>query len=47
MAYVDLDDGPRVLATVAGSDGRLGVGRRVRLVGVNDYGDILVEPEPR
>ena len=47
LAYVDLDDGPRVLA--ASLDGRDGttvavpVGARVRLVGVGDAGDPVVE----
>jgi uncharacterized protein len=37
LAYVDLDDGPRVLAHVA--DGRIEVGARVRLAGVTEHGD--------
>lgn len=50
LAYVDLDDGPRVLAaTAAGPDGAtvaVPVGARVRLVGVGGAGDPLVESEP-
>ncbi len=37
LAYVDLDDGPRVLAHVAG--GRIEVGARVRLDGTTPHGD--------
>lgn len=47
LAYVDLDDGPRVLAaTAVGPDGAtvaVPVGARVRLVGVGEAGDPVVE----
>lgn len=47
LAYVDLDDGPRVLAaSTAGTDGTTAavpVGTRVRLVGVGQAGDPVVE----
>jgi uncharacterized OB-fold protein len=46
LAYVDLDDGPRVLAHVArrnGSDGRVPVGTRVALTESTDQGDVQVE----
>lgn len=50
LAYVDLDDGPRVLAaTPSGPDGgttSIPVGTRVRLVGVGQAGDPLVEVLP-
>lgn len=55
LAYVDLDDGPRILAHVAGGDG-LAVGDRVLLSGTTDEGDPQVvlgkptrpaEPAPR
>jgi uncharacterized OB-fold protein len=36
LAYVDLDDGPRVLAHV---DAPVGVGARVRLAGKTEHGD--------
>ncbi|WP_396020825.1 OB-fold domain-containing protein [Arthrobacter sp. ISL-28] len=42
LAYVDLDEGPRILAHVAGSTGRLDVGRRVELVGESAEGDVVV-----
>jgi uncharacterized OB-fold protein len=41
LAYVDLDDGPRVLAHVSG--GPLPVAARVRLAGTTAFGDPLVE----
>lgn len=46
LAYVDLDDGPRVLAHVAGQgDGpRLVAGTRVRAVAVGELGDLVVVP---
>ena len=45
LAYVDFDDGPRVLAHVDGAhDGPLLPGTRVRLLGRNDRGDPLVAP---
>lgn len=41
VAYVDLDNGPRILAHVAG--GNVDVGARVRLVGPTPGGDPRVE----
>ena len=46
LAYVDLDDGPRVLAHVAGTTERLAPGTRVRVRGTTDDGDVLVEAVP-
>lgn len=44
LAYVDLDDGPRVLAHVADSDaGPPPPGADARIVGVTRHGDPLVE----
>lgn len=43
LAYVDVDDGPRVLAHAPG-DVPLEVGSRVRLAGLTAEGDIRVEP---
>jgi uncharacterized OB-fold protein len=43
MAYVDLDDGPRVLAHVAGPAERVAVGARVRLLPPGEQGDVMVE----
>lgn len=43
LAYVDLDDGPRVLVRVAGDPGRVAVGGRVRLREPTDAGDPAVE----
>jgi uncharacterized OB-fold protein len=43
MAYVDLDDGPRVLAHVAGPPQRLSVGARVTLTSPGPHGDVMVE----
>lgn len=42
MAYVDLDDGPRILAHVDQSEHVLPPGRRVRLAGTSDLGDPVV-----
>jgi len=42
LAYVDLDDGPRVLAHVSAPDGRLAVGQAVRLMEATASGDIQV-----
>lgn len=45
MAYVDLDDGPRVLAHVAMAQGeaqRIPVGTRVELTASTDQGDVQV-----
>lgn len=48
LAYVDLDDGPRVLAHVGGSsERRLSAGTRVRGIGLGPQGDLLVEAEVR
>lgn len=50
LAYVDLDDGPRLLAgtpPAAGSEPAVvPVGSRVRLVGVNEAGDPVVVVQP-
>lgn len=43
LAYVDLDDGPRILAHVEG--GRPAVGSRVRVAGTTAEGDPLVSLE--
>lgn len=45
LAYVDLDDGPRVLVHLRGRahDERLPVGRRVRGVGLTASGDLMFE----
>jgi hypothetical protein len=45
LAYVDLDAGPRVLATVAGAPDRLTAGERVHLIGATPHGDLLVEAD--
>ncbi|MCQ3810308.1 MAG: OB-fold domain-containing protein [Acidimicrobiia bacterium] len=42
LAYVDVDDGPRILAHVAGTDEVLVPGRRVALSGWNENGDPVV-----
>lgn len=42
LVYVDLDDGPRVLAHT-GSGDAVRIGSRVRLRGADDAGDLLVE----
>jgi uncharacterized OB-fold protein len=45
IAYVDLDEGPRVLAHVAsGAVEALLIGARVELDGMNERGDVLVRP---
>jgi uncharacterized OB-fold protein len=45
LAYVDLDDGPRILAHVRGHDeAALTPNDRVAIVGTSDEGDPLVEP---
>ena len=46
MAYVDLDDGPRVLAHVAGEPVRLAVGTRVALTAPEPQGDVMVMELP-
>lgn len=43
VAYVDLDDGPRVLAHLAAGPRRAAAGTRVELVGSTDEGDPLAE----
>lgn len=43
LAYIDLDNGPRILAHVTDREQRLTVGQRVALAGTNDHGDVLVE----
>jgi uncharacterized OB-fold protein len=43
IAYVDLDDGPRVLAHL-GPAAVLPPGTRIRVRGGTESGDILVEP---
>lgn len=44
LAYVDLEDGPRVLAHVVGEpDEPAPIGGRVRLSGASDEGDLQVE----
>ena len=45
LAYIDLDDGPRILAHVEGTDNALVPGVRVRVVGVTAQGDPLVAPD--
>ncbi len=42
LAYVDLDDGPRILAHVNGPDEVLVPGSRVALSGWNEQGDPVV-----
>jgi uncharacterized OB-fold protein len=44
LAYVDLDDGPRVLTHVEGTDRAPAPGSRVRLVGRTEHGDPLATP---
>lgn len=43
LAYVDLDDGPRVLAHVPGAETSPVVGGRARLVAPTEVGDLAVE----
>ena len=45
LAYVDIDDGPRILAHVTTTDAALRPQSRVRLVGTTAQGDPLVQPE--
>lgn len=42
LAYVDVNDGPRVLAHVAGAHERLRVGTTVHFCGTSEDGDVLV-----
>jgi uncharacterized OB-fold protein len=44
LAYVDLDDGPRVLAHLDGEPRRLPAGARVGLSGLSVDGDLVFEP---
>lgn len=46
LAYVDLDQGPRVLAHLEAPD-LLAVGSRVRIVGGDEGGDLIVAAEER
>ena len=46
LAYVDLDDGPRVLAHLAPDVTLPQVGDAVRLTGTTDAGDLLASPVP-
>lgn len=43
MAYVDVDDGPRILAHVDGPAERIAVGTRVTLTIGDAEGDLTVE----
>jgi uncharacterized protein len=43
LAYVDLAEGPRVLAHVAGVDEPVPVGTSVQLSAPNEHGDVVVE----
>jgi uncharacterized OB-fold protein len=44
VAYIDLDDGPRILAHVSGASGdRIAPGCAVRVVGTTEHGDVRVE----
>ena len=43
LAYVDIDDGPRVLAHIIGASVRLPVGTRVSLTDRNEDGDLTME----
>lgn len=44
LAYVDLDNGPRILAHTISTARPLAVGTRVRLVGTTGQSDMRVEP---
>ena len=44
LAYVDLDDGPRVLAHLA-APAMLKAGTRVRITGADEGGDLIVSTE--
>lgn len=46
LAYVDLDDGPRFLAHIAGATAPVRVGTRVTVTGTDDRGDVHVQPAP-
>ena len=43
LAYVDFDDGPRVLAHVHGRTERIAVGERVQLAASTAAGDVAVQ----
>ena len=43
LAYVDVDNGPRILAHVDGPDETLAPGSRVVLAGWNEHGDPVVK----
>lgn len=43
LAYVDLDDGPRILAEIIGVTERVTVGARVALSSQSEIGDLRVE----
>ncbi|WP_419928603.1 OB-fold domain-containing protein [Candidatus Poriferisocius sp.] len=43
LAYVDVDDGPRILAHVDGPDEPLVPGSRVALAGWSEHGDPVVQ----
>ena len=45
LAYVDLDDGPRILAHVEGTEAALVPGDRVVVIGLTAEGDPLVTPD--
>lgn len=47
LAYVDVDDGPRVLAHVEQRSDRLHAGERVAIAGASGAGDVLVTPMGR
>ena len=44
LAYVDIDDGPRVLAHLVGVTDRVDIGTRVRFVDRTTDGDLAMEP---
>ena len=46
LAYIDLDDGPRILAHVDDTTEALAPGRRVLVSGTTSQGDPLVTPDP-
>jgi uncharacterized protein len=46
LAYVDLDNGPRVLAEVLGATDRVAVGTAVALSGQSDIGNLTVAVTP-
>lgn len=42
LVWVDLENGPRILAHVDGASERIPIGTAVELVGTSEYGDLLV-----